>query len=101
MRTRFGREHAGRGPAAWLTALLVLCLLSGIGISAEHHHDAPGDAIPCAVCHIGQAADVPAPPVVAAVATILSAEEPAPVRVVPPATPALRTPPARGPPLVV
>ena len=91
----------GRGPAAWLTALLVLSLLSGIGISAEHHHDALVDAIPCAVCHMGQAAEVPAPPVVAAVSTAPLAEEPAPARALPPATPSLRTPPVRGPPLVV
>jgi hypothetical protein len=101
MRLRFRREQVGRGPAAWLTALLVLCLLSGIGISAEHHHDASGDVIPCAVCHMGQVAEVPAPPVVAAVATAPAAEGPAPVRVFPPSAPSLRTPRVRGPPLVV
>ena len=91
----------GRGPAAWLTALLVLCLLSGIGISAEHHHEASGDAIPCALCHVGQAAEVPGTLAVAAVPSAAVAEKHAPARVLPPASPSLRAPPARGPPLVV
>jgi len=100
MRLRFRRERVGRGPAAWLTALLVLCLLSGIGISAEHHHDAAGD-IPCAVCHMDQTADVSGTLAVAIVPSAAVAEEREPARPVPPASPSHSTPPARGPPLVV
>ena len=101
MTARARGQHAGRGPAAWLTALLVLCLLSGIGISAEHSHDGPGEAVPCAVCHIGQAADVPETPAVAAVALTAEVVEQVGPQVLP-ATPAIRrVPPARGPPLVV
>ncbi len=101
MRLGFRRERLGRGPAAWLTALLVLCLLSGIGISAEHHHDATGDVIPCALCHMGQAADVPGILAVAPVPSATVVEVRAPARAVPPPPPSRSTPPARGPPLVV